>query len=65
LISALDGVSGQRHAPAALYSKGKDRRYPLDRKLGGLKAGLDKKALPEIEPRWPGRPVPSQTLYWL
>jgi hypothetical protein len=24
------GVSGQRHAPAALYPRGKDPRYPLD-----------------------------------
>jgi hypothetical protein len=29
------GVSGQRHAPAALYSQGKDPRYPLYRRLGG------------------------------
>jgi hypothetical protein len=29
------GVSGQRHAPAALYPRGKDPRYPLDRRLGG------------------------------
>jgi hypothetical protein len=36
LTSALDGgVSGQRHAPAALYPRGKDPRYPLDRTLGG------------------------------
>jgi hypothetical protein len=33
--SALDGVSGQRHAPAALYPRGKDPRYPLYRRLGG------------------------------
>jgi hypothetical protein len=33
--SALNGVSGQRHAPAALYSQGKDPRYPLYRRLGG------------------------------
>jgi hypothetical protein len=33
--SALDGVSGQHHAPAALYPQGKDPRYPLDRRLGG------------------------------
>jgi hypothetical protein len=33
LTSALDGVSGQRHAPAALYLRGKDPRYPLDRRL--------------------------------
>jgi hypothetical protein len=30
LTSAQDGVSGQRHASAALYP-----RYPLDRRLGG------------------------------
>jgi hypothetical protein len=28
-------VSGQRHAPAALYSGGKDPWDPLDRRLGG------------------------------
>jgi hypothetical protein len=27
------GVSGQRYAPAALYPRGKDPRYPLDRRL--------------------------------
>jgi hypothetical protein len=30
------GASDQRHAPAALYPRGQDPRYPLDRKLGGL-----------------------------
>jgi hypothetical protein len=29
------GVSGQHHAPAALYPRGKGPRYPLDRRLGG------------------------------
>jgi hypothetical protein len=29
------GVSGQRHALAALYPRGKDSRYPLDRRMGG------------------------------
>jgi hypothetical protein len=33
--SALDGVSGQHHAQAALYPRGKDPRYPVDRRLGG------------------------------
>jgi hypothetical protein len=28
-------VSGQHHAPAALYPRGKDPQYPLDRRLGG------------------------------
>jgi hypothetical protein len=31
----LDGVSGQRHSPAALYLRGKDPRYPLYRRLDG------------------------------
>jgi hypothetical protein len=35
LTSALDGVSGQRHAPAALYPLGKNPWYPLDKRLGG------------------------------
>jgi hypothetical protein len=48
LTSALDGVSGQCHASAALYPQGKDPRYPLDRRLGGpqelvWKQGLEKK----------------------
>jgi hypothetical protein len=30
LTSALDGVSGQRHALAMLYSQGKDPWPPLD-----------------------------------
>jgi hypothetical protein len=29
------GVSGQRHAPAALYRRRKDLGYPLYRRLGG------------------------------
>jgi hypothetical protein len=36
--SALDGVSVQRHAEAALYPQGKDHRYPLYRRLGGLQS---------------------------
>jgi hypothetical protein len=35
LISVLDGMSGQRHTPTALYPRGKDPRYPLDRSVGG------------------------------
>jgi hypothetical protein len=34
-LGHLMGVSGQRHAPVALYPLGKDPRYPLDRRLGG------------------------------
>jgi hypothetical protein len=33
--SALMGVSGQRHTPAALHPQEKDPRYPLDRGLRG------------------------------
>jgi hypothetical protein len=44
------GVSGQRHAPAALYPRGKDPRYPLDRRVGwvGPRAGLDAEARRKI-----------------
>jgi hypothetical protein len=65
--SALEGVSGQRHVPAALYP-----RYPLYRTLGGPQSrsghrGYRKNPLPlpGIEPRSPGRPARSQTLYCL
>jgi hypothetical protein len=34
LTSALDGVGGQLQAPVALYTPGKEPRYPLDRRLG-------------------------------
>jgi hypothetical protein len=66
------GVSGQRHATAALYPRGKDPRYPMYRRLGGPQSrsghrGSRKNLLPPpgIEPRSPGRPARSQTLYWL
>jgi hypothetical protein len=32
--SALDGVSGQRHAPAALYPRGKDPPVPIVQEAG-------------------------------
>jgi hypothetical protein len=35
MTSALNGVGGQRHALAALYPRGKDPRYPIDRMVGG------------------------------
>jgi hypothetical protein len=64
------GVSGQRHAPAAL-SPGE--RTPGTHCTGGWvgpRAGLDTEArgkilssLLGIEPRSPGRPARSQTLY--
>jgi hypothetical protein len=66
------GVSGQRHAPTALSTRVKDPRYPLYRRLGGPQSrsghrGYRKNPLPlpGTETRSPGRPVRSQTLYWL
>jgi hypothetical protein len=63
------GMSGPRHAPAALYP---GERTPSTHCTGGwvgLRAGLDTEVrgknllpLPGIEPRSPGRPVHSQTL---
>jgi hypothetical protein len=37
-FGALDVVSGQRHAPAALYPRRKEPRYALDTRLGGPKS---------------------------
>jgi hypothetical protein len=64
------GVSGQRHAPAALYPRGKDPGTHCTGGWVGPGAGLDTEArgkilspLPGIEPRSPGRPARNQTLY--
>jgi hypothetical protein len=63
------GVSGQHHAPAALYPRGKDPRYHWTGGWVGPRAGLDAQARRRILClRWgsnPGRPVRSLTLYWL
>jgi hypothetical protein len=66
------GISGQRHARPR-FSPGE--RTPCTHCTGGWvgpRAGLDTEAkgkilspLPGIEPRSPGRPARSQTLYWL
>jgi hypothetical protein len=58
-------VSGQRHAPAALYPRGKSPWYPLDRRLGGLQNAEDRKIFCLCRGSNPDRPVRSQTLYWL
>jgi hypothetical protein len=53
------GVSGQRHAPAALYRRGKDPRYPLDRKEAGWAPepvwtqGLEEKSSAPVGDRTP------------
>jgi hypothetical protein len=70
--SALHGVSGQLHASAALYHR---ERTPGTLWTGGWvdpRAGQDIEVrgkvllpLPGIEHRSHGRPVRSQTLYWL
>jgi len=46
LISALDGVGGQRHSPAALPPE--KTQYPLCRRLGGpqSRSGLVRKISP-------------------
>jgi hypothetical protein len=44
MTSTLEGMIGQRHAPAALYPRGKEHRYPFSRSWVGLRAGLDTEA---------------------
>jgi hypothetical protein len=64
------GVSGQRHAPAALYPRGKNPRYPhLIGGWVGPRAGLDARARRKIlcscRGSNPNRPAHSQTLHCL
>jgi hypothetical protein len=62
------GVSGQRHASAALYPRGKDPGTHYTGGWVGPRAGLDTEVIGEILcPRResPGRPARSQTLYCL
>jgi hypothetical protein len=68
LTWALDGVSGQHHAPAALYPGERTPGIHCTGRWVGPRAGLGRKnllPLPGIEPRSPGRPARSQTLYCL
>jgi hypothetical protein len=62
MASALDGVSGQRHAPAALYLRGKDPQGThWTGGWVGPRAGLDAEARGKILCLWRGsnldRPV--------
>jgi hypothetical protein len=54
---ALDGVGGQRHAPAVLPPV--KTRYPLYRRLGGPQSQAGRVRRISI----PGRPACSQSLY--
>jgi hypothetical protein len=47
------GVSGQRHAPAELYPRGKDPRYPLYRKLGGPQSRSGRSCYASVGDRTP------------
>jgi hypothetical protein len=66
------GVSGQRHAPAALYARGKDPPVPIVQEAGWAPEPVWAKRLEEKSfapagdrTRSPGRPARSQTLYCL
>jgi hypothetical protein len=60
-------VNGQRHAPAALYPRGKDPGNHCTGGWVGPSTGLDAEAREKIiclcRGSNPGRPVRSQTLY--
>jgi hypothetical protein len=62
------GVSGQHHALAALYPRGKEPRYPIGGWVGpraGLDTGTRRKILCPCRGSNPDRPARSQTLYCL
>jgi hypothetical protein len=68
LTSALDGIRGQRHAPAAFYPREWTTGIHWTGGWVELSAGLDTQARGKILcicRGWnPGRPVCSPTLYW-
>jgi hypothetical protein len=62
------GLSGQRHAPAALYRPGKGLRVPIVQEAGWAPElvwtqRLVEKSFSLCRGSNPGRPVRSQTLY--
>jgi hypothetical protein len=66
------GVSGQYHAPSALLPPGKGPPVPIGQEAGWAPEPVWTQSLeenpllpPGIEPRSPGRPARSQTLYCL
>jgi len=65
LTSALDGVGGQRHAPAVLPPE--KTRYPLYRRLGGPqgRSGRVGKISPPTGIRCQNRPSRSESLHRL
>jgi hypothetical protein len=65
LIWALDGVGGQRHAPAALPPE--KTQYPLYRRLGAPqgRSGQVRKFSPPPRIRSPDHPARSDSLYRL
>jgi hypothetical protein len=69
ITSTLDRMSCQRHALAALYPRVKTLAIHWIGIWVGLRAGLDTGARGKIlfpfQVTNPGRPVGSQTLYWL
>jgi hypothetical protein len=67
LTSALDGVSGQSHAPVALNPRESTPGIHLTGCWVGPRAGLDTEASGKTLCRGsnPGRPACSQTLHWL
>jgi hypothetical protein len=64
------GVSGQRHAPAAILPPGKGPPVPIVQEAGWAPEPVWTQRVEEksfapagIEPRSPGSPARSQTLY--
>jgi hypothetical protein len=59
MTSAIDKVSNQHHAPAALYLRGKNPRYPLDSRLGGASGLVWTQRLDDITLAFAGDQTPS------
>jgi hypothetical protein len=75
LTSALDGVGGQRHDPAALHPGKRPDRYPLYRRLGEPQSrsgrvrkissppGFDSRTVQPVASRYTARAIPANFIY--
>jgi hypothetical protein len=59
------GVSGQHHAPAVLYPRGKDLRYPLYRRLKYAVQKQERTSTPKLRFEIPTAASMKMAVFWV